>query len=278
MSVTAMLGGSVGEAKSCLQSAITLTKRLKTRLQGLCALPDPATAIVYISGAETVMMGTSAIASMTEAQDELATEFEATFKAETAAAGPWLEAKFDRETGSVASHGAAAASLADAFVVPKTATRSDHPLNTVFEHVLMEAHLPLILAPTTPRDSDTCVIAWDGSPLAARAVRMHMPLISTYKKVVIAENADRIRHQWSHVCGGLSARLTEMLHEARLDVVHASIEGAVSDGLLEACDAHDASLLVMGAYGHNRLGQMLFGGTTSKLLQSEAAPALALSH
>ena len=52
----------------------------------------------------------------------------------------------------------------------------------------------------------------------------------------------------------------------------------VSDGLLAAAKTHDASLIVMGAYGHMRIGELLFGGTTSKLLHSEAAPALALSH
>jgi len=278
MSVTVMLGGNTTEISPAIATAIDLTKRLKTSLTGLCAMPDPANAAVYITGAETVMIGASAIASMTEAQDNLVKEFEQTFAAQTRAAGPWLNARFEKETGSVAAHGAVRASLADAFVVTRDATQSNHPMNQVFEHVLMEAGLPLILAPKQARTSDTCIIAWDGSPLAARTVKLYMPLIATYKKAVIAEHPDKVRHQWAHVSQSSRARLTEILHEQRLDVVEAELSGTVSSALMEAAEAHDASLLVMGAYGHNRLGQMLFGGTTSKLLHSDAAPALALCH
>lgn len=278
MSVTVMLGGNVEENSPAIETAIDLTKRLKTSLNGLCAMPDPATASIYITGAETVIMGAAAIASMTEAQDNLVKQLETAFSEQAAAAGPWLNANFEKETGSVAAHGAARASLADAFVVSKEATQSNHSMNPVFEHVLMEAGLPLVLAPKKPRTSDTCMIAWDGSPLAARAVRLYLPLIATYKKVVVAEHADKVRHQWAHVCQNSRARLIEILHKQRLDVVEAELSGTVSGALLEAAEAHDASLLVMGAYGHNRLGQMLFGGTTSKLLHHDNAPALALCH
>ncbi|MEP1144292.1 MAG: universal stress protein [Henriciella sp.] len=276
MSVTVMLGGNLNDIGPTLESAIQLTKRLKTTLTGLCALPDPATSAVYITGAEAVMMGAAAIQSLTEAQDKLVQEFQSTFSDQVKAAGTWLKADFKKEIGSVASHGAAAAAFVDAFILPKAATNSGHPLNPVFEHVLMEANLPLVLAADEATISDTCMIAWDGSPLAARAVRLHLPLIRSYKKVVIAQNPEKVRHQWAHVSTESKERLAEMLRAERMEVSDIEIAGPVSDALLKAAQEQDASLIVMGAYGHNRIGQMLFGGTTSKLLQSEAAPALAL--
>lgn len=276
MSVTVMLGGNVDEIHPALDTAIDFAKRIKTNLTGLCALPDPANSVVYITGAETVIMGAAAIQSLVEAQKKLVEEFASVFSEKSAAAGSWLQAEFKKEVGSMASHGAAAASLADAFIVPKAATQSNHPLNPVFEHVLMEANLPLVLAPETVSTSETCVIAWDGSPLAARAVKLHMPLIRSYKKAVIAQNPDKIRHQWAHVCEDSKARLIDLLREERMEVSDVTVSGPVSEALLKTAEAEDASLIVMGAYGHNRIGQMLFGGTTSKLLHSDAAPALAL--
>ncbi len=213
---------------------------------------------------------------MAEAQKKLVEEFQEVFAQKAEAAGSWLQAEFKKEVGSIASHGAAAASLADAFVLPKDATQSNHPLNAVFEHVLMEANLPLVLAPKTVSTSNTCIIAWDGSPIAARAVKLHMPLIRSYKKVVIAQNPDKIRHQWAHVCEDSKTRLIELLHEERLEVADVTISGPVSQALMKTAETERASLIVMGAYGHNRIGQMLFGGTTSKLLHSDEAPALAL--
>ncbi|MEO0608310.1 MAG: hypothetical protein AAFY82_08755, partial [Pseudomonadota bacterium] len=161
MSVTIMLGGNPGEIAPALETAIAITKRLKTTLTGLCAMPDPANAVVYITGAETVSLGATAIASMTQAQDKLVDDLNTYLQDAAKAAGPWLSAEFCRERGSEAIYGAAYATLADAFVLPKEATQSNHPLNPVFEHVLMEANLPLVLAPAQPKDSDTCVIAWD---------------------------------------------------------------------------------------------------------------------
>lgn len=276
MSVTLMLGGNVDAITPALDCAIHLTKRLKSTLTGLCALPDPATSSVYITGAETVVLGSAAIASLTAAQDELVESFSEVFSSNTDAAGPWLKANFRKEIGSVAAHAVAAATLDDAFVLPKEATQSSHALNPAFEQVLMDAHLPLVLAPKQVSSSDTCLIAWDGSPIAARAVRLHMPLIRTYKRVVLAQNPDKVRHEWSHVCQDSKQRVIDLLHDERLDVTPVSIQGPVSEGLLKTAKEHGASLIVMGAYGHNRIGQMLFGGTTSKLLHSDAAPALAL--
>lgn len=276
MSVTVMLGGNVDEIGPSIETAIHLTHRMKTTLTGLCAMPDPASSVVYITGAETVIMGSAAIQSLAEAQEKLTTELKQTFEQVATKAGSWLKADFRKEVGSIASHGAAAASLADALVLPKAATDSGHPLNAVFEHVLMEAGLPLVLAPNQVKTSDTCLIAWDGSPLTARTVRLHMPLIRSYKKVVIVQNNKKLRHRWSHVCQSSKDRLVELLQEERLDVSVVDIEGAVSEGIMAASRDHDASLIVMGAYGHNRIGQLLFGGTTSRILHDENVPALAL--
>jgi len=276
MSVTIMLGGDRAALSPAIEYAIHLAKRTKTSLTGLCVMPDPASSVVYVTGAETVMMGASAIESLTEAQNELAQTFESTFATHTKAAGSWLNAKFVKQQGAISSHGAAASLLADAFVLPHAATESSHPLNPAFEHVLMEAELPLVLAPTNPVDSDTCLIAWDGSPLAARSVRLHMPLIATYKHVVIAQHSGKLRHQWAHVCGPTKDRLVELLRNERLDVTEVDLDGRVSEALLKAAKTHDASLIVMGAYGHTRIGELLFGGTTAKLLHSDEAPALAL--
>jgi len=276
MSVTVMLGGSLSEIGPALESAIHITKRMKTTLTGLCALPDPATSAVYVTGAEGIVISATAIQSLADAQDKLVQNYKQVFTDQTVDAGSWLQADFKKETGSVALYGAAAASLSDAFILPKEATQSTHALNAAFEHVLMEARLPLVLAPREVKTSDTCLIAWDDSPLAARAVRLHMPLIRSYKKVVIVQNSKGIRHQWSKACEGSKDHLTELLREEQLEVSDIEMSGPVSTSLLNAAQNSDASLIVMGAYGHNRIGQMLLGGTTSKLLHDNTAPALAL--
>ena len=56
------------------------------------------------------------------------------------------------------------------------------------------------------------------------------------------------------------------------------IEGQVASGLLSLAKGSGASIIVAGAYGHSRIGERLFGGTTQRLLDAEEAPALALAR
>jgi nucleotide-binding universal stress UspA family protein len=37
-------------------------------------------------------------------------------------------------------------------------------------------------------------------------------------------------------------------------------------------------MILAGAYGHSRLAERIFGGTTRRLLRADNAPALALAH
>ena len=277
MSVTIMLGGEARDMDRTLTCGMHLAKRLGSPLRGLCALPDPAASIIYITGAEAVMVGASALSSLSQAQDKMAKDIEAHFHRRTNSQG-WLQAHFVKEVGSVSAHTAMAGLLADAFVMPRSAARAVHPLNPGFAHALMEARLPLILAPDQDSASDTCLIAWDGSPLAARTVKLHMPLIETYKTAILAHHPGKIRHQWAHVCQSTKTWLVDLLHDKRLNVIEEELTGSVADGLLSAASTHNAAMIIMGAYGHNRLGELIFGGTTRKLLHSPEAPALALCH
>ena len=55
--------------------------------------------------------------------------------------------------------------------------------------------------------------------------------------------------------------------------------GDVAAVLLKAAIALEANLLVSGAFGHPRLQEFIFGGTTRSLLNAAAeSPSLFLSH
>jgi nucleotide-binding universal stress UspA family protein len=53
---------------------------------------------------------------------------------------------------------------------------------------------------------------------------------------------------------------------------------SVGDTLLAAAGEHEADLLVMGAYSHSRLREMLLGGATRHILQSASARPVLLAH
>ncbi len=277
MTLVAMLGGSPTDAKVQLEFAIAMTRKLKTTLTGLAAMPDPSNAFMYVSGPESIMAGPSAISAVVQAQDEALAALKTTFNDAAADAGTWLKADFVHETGPVSEFAAGAAMLSDALVFPHGSAASAHALNPAFEHVLMEARLPLVMASADGHAEGPCVIAWDGSPQAARAVRLHLPLIRAYGHVIITQHPGKVRASRSSSAVSPEA-LAEWLHDERVETTLVLIEGRVSDGLLNVAREHKAGLLVMGAYGHSRMGEMLFGGTSRDLLNEPNGAALALAH
>ena len=52
---------------------------------------------------------------------------------------------------------------------------------------------------------------------------------------------------------------------------------SVGDALLNRVSDHSADLLVVGAYGHSRMREFVFGGVTNTLLKHMTVPVL-MSH
>ncbi len=151
----------------------------------------------------------------------------------------------------------------------------DHAL--LEEECLFGSGGPVVIIPATdnPTHMETVAIAWDGSRAAARSLRDAMPLLAKASRVrLLTCSDDKPISQTS---------ITEVLahlasHE--IDAVHVPLQlggKLVGDALQAGAIEHDAGLLVMGAYGHNRLREFILGGATASVLASPRLP-LFMSH
>lgn len=278
MTVLCVLGGDVDDCPPQIETSISLAKQLGSNVHALLAMPDPANTAMYFVSAESVMAGGTGVAAVTEAQNIARERFDEAFAANISTAGSWLKADLTHATGHMHSITAGHAIVSDETVFPRDAGRAGHPLNPVFEYVLMEERLPALLASSTGAVSGPALIAWDGSPRAMRAVRSHLPLIRSLGEAVIAFNPDKDRGLGGTSSIATPEALAEWLHDERVTTQIETFDGNVADGLLKLVKSHGAGLIVMGAYGHSRIGQMLFGGTSRALMQAEDGPALALAH
>ena len=67
-------------------------------------------------------------------------------------------------------------------------------------------------------------------------------------------------------------------HGVRVDLETVNVgQREIGDALLDYVATHRGDLLVMGAYGHSRLRETVFGGTTRSLIERSPAPIL-LAH
>lgn len=115
-------------------------------------------------------------------------------------------------------------------------------------------------------------IAWDGGSEAATALRAAVPLLTPATAVTVLTADDPAAFPATDAVAYLSRH---GIH-AELKVVEKgkSAAQALSDELA----ATRPDLLVMGAYGHGRLREFLFGGVTRHILDSPNAPPLLLAR
>ncbi len=274
MSVTVMLSGSETLDETAVRQSLSLATRLQVPLTGLCALPDPSSALLYTTSPYMIGVGGTAMESVRIAQDEVINSAREMFENLTQGAS---EARFEHRTDLTERGAVDAGALSEALVFPRPAGTASHPLARAFEHVMMDARLPVFLTGTQLADSGPALIAWDGSPQAARAVRMQERLIRMAGTAIIAQNPDDLGEHSARPAASPD-RLGDWLKQRGVTVETASFEGDIADGLFQLASDRSAQFVVAGAYGHSRAGEFLFGGATRGMLKAEEAPALALVH
>jgi nucleotide-binding universal stress UspA family protein len=151
-------------------------------------------------------------------------------------------------------------------------------LREVAEVSLLQTRRPVLLAPSQLQTNltDTAMIAWDESPECWHAVSGAIPFLTIANSVqlVSIDRKPENRHaSQAEVlaylrCHGITAT-------ARVVAPHLR---SVGDTLLaEARDNH-VGLLVMGAYSHSRLRELLLGGATQHILKNAASTPVFMAH
>lgn len=121
------------------------------------------------------------------------------------------------------------------------------------------------------------LVAWNASAEAARAVNDALPLIAAADKVTVLSINPKSTRGHGEVPG---ADIT--LHLARHGIkAEATSTNAddidVGNLLLSRASDLGADMIVMGAYGHSRTREMLFGGASRHILHHMTVPVL-MSH
>ena len=144
----------------------------------------------------------------------------------------------------------------------------------LLEAALLNTSRPLLIAPARApsRLLETVVIAWTDTPESARAVALAMPLIDHAESVVIVSvregdapddtSAERMQRGLRWHNPNVTTRII------------AAGGRTPAAALLDTAGELKASLLVMGGYGHSRLRESMFGGTTLILLKAAELPVL----
>ncbi|ABC90550.1 putative universal stress protein [Rhizobium etli CFN 42] len=155
------------------------------------------------------------------------------------------------------------------------------PANPSDSHVdvdnfLFDTGRPVLIIPyiiRQPKPIKRVLIAWNGSKEAARATFDALPFLKTAEAVEIF-SVDPVETTLPLTSGTeIAAALTRHGVKTKLSTAH-SVDKSASDVIENRLSDNSIDLLVMGAYTHSWLWQMIFGGTTRSLLQSMTALTL----
>ena len=120
-------------------------------------------------------------------------------------------------------------------------------------------------------------LAWNGSDEVLRATRLALPILRQAEQVDIAI-VDPPPHAHGQADPGEAPSRWLSRHGIRVEVaVLARAERRKADVLAHFAAQRGCEALVMGAYGHSRLREMLLGGTTRDLLAEVPLP-LIMAH
>lgn len=147
------------------------------------------------------------------------------------------------------------------------------------EDVLFGAGRPVLLVPhgisaeaLARMEEGPALIAWNGSIEATRAVTTGLSLIKAMGKAHILSIKEG--KQDAHPVKDLTRFLAWHGISASVGEVPAEISKASADHFLEAAQTAQATLIVMGAYSHGRLRQLVLGGVTSHMIDAANLPVL----
>ena len=147
------------------------------------------------------------------------------------------------------------------------------------DRLATECGRPVLILPNTGRFPGlprAVLVAWNGRREAVRAAFDALPLMALAAAVEVLTVVEQPRDEASLPDTEIAAALARHGVNVRLATVSPRKGSAADEIKAYAADIR-ADLLVMGAYGHSRLSEFVFGGATRHLLKEMTIPVL-FSH
>ncbi len=210
-------------------------------------------------------------------RDKVKADFDDSLR-RTGIGADWMEV--DDSDGSVVAHYARYADLTIVGQIDpeELLPRSEYKIP---ERVALGSGCPVLVVPnagTFATLGRKVLIAWNASAQSARAVRDALPLLKRAESVTILTliRDSLPRANDDRPGARIAAYLAHHgVHTKSRELVAHDL--AVGDMILSQAADEDADLIVMGAYGHPRVSELVLGGATQTMFRRMTVPIL-MSH
>ena len=277
--VLVLLTGEDGD-RAALRTAMTLAEPFAAHVDAVLAEPR-SDEVVYAADLRRSINEREELAVQRRSAAQLAFVLAARTSGaaiESEARGPasGMTASFRVEPGQLAKLAAPLSLFSDLVVLPPVRDGGRNPLFEACAEVLMTARCPVLLSAQAAFEGPTehIAIGWDGSLSAAHALVAALPLLERQGSVQLLTVQ---RGQADNAADASEAVEYLALHGVRAEHRIVAAKGRISTELAAAARELGCGLLVLGAYGHSRTMEKIFGGVTDDIARRATLPVF-LAH
>lgn len=268
----------VGRGKELLEITSALANRHDAHVIGLYVIPA-----VYIHPGISAHVTTDVVDWGRRFFQERAASVKQLFEAEVqkqGLKGEWreVEGMSHLVANTVIEHGR----QSDLIIVSQGGSNSNNGCEAdCAERIVLEAGRPVLLVPnagTFGAVAQNVIFGWNATRESARACFDALPLMKNGAKAHIMWVDSELNDGSGTALPG--AELATALARHGVEAISEPVTAPdidAADALLNRVSDAGADMLVMGAYGHSRVRELVFGGVTRKVLDQMTVPVL-MSH
>ena len=184
-----------------------------------------------------------------------------------------VSAKTKKMTGIIANIIADEARKADLVVISQHGEHeqwSSGLLGSTTESVVRKSPIPVLVTPASYRQFDNILVAYDGSIESSNALKCACAFFGkncrNIKIVYIAQEEEKGR--------GLAAEIAEIVTPYNLKYEGVWLQGEAAKEILSFSHRTAMDIIVMGAFGHSRLHDLILGSTAAYIIRNATIPIL----
>lgn len=183
---------------------------------------------------------------------------------------------FVHKTGLLVDHIEEMEQDADLVILGKRGSSADTAilhLGSNLERVVRASRRPCLVTSRAFREVRRILFAYDGGASCHKALEFltNFPAFSTMDLRLLSVIGEKDPIE---TCQAAQREVVDRLIAARYEVNATILRGNVEEAIGDYVTTEEIDLLIMGAYGHNRIRQLLIGSTSTALMRTCRIPVL----
>ena len=174
------------------------------------------------------------------------------------------------------------ARFADLLVLGQNHPEDPHNMSEALaDNIVLEAGTPCMIVPhilSRQFAAKRVLVAWNASREAARALKDAIPILrnaNTVEVLLVNPSHPGINEENLQLKNvSLFLEQHDIVPQVRIEATDKNKPG---DTIIARASEFNADIIVMGAYGHSRLREIVLGGATRKILKQMTIPVF-ISH